>query len=79
MGFALASLHVAFGRDYFITSEALVESSPTVRYGVTFSLPTTRIPGLRNFADWRLRKKRPKFLSRFDVPPVEERDGGAGN
>jgi hypothetical protein len=79
MGFALAALHVAFGRDYFITSAATVESSPTVRYGVTFSLPTTRIPGLRNFADWRLRKKRPKFLSRFDVPPVEERDGATRN
>lgn len=79
MGFALAALHLAFGRDYFITSAGTVEGSPTVRYGVTFSLPTTRIPGLRNLADWRLRRKRPKFLSRFDVPPAQERGIEAGD
>ena len=69
MGFSLAQMFIAAGSDNFITTAGEVERSPMVRYGLTFSLPTTRIIGVAKIADYSLRKKRKKFLPRFELPP----------
>ena len=68
LGFALATMHLAAGADHFIDSTGRVQQSPVVRYGITLSLPTTRIAGVSKLATRRLLKKRPKFLSRFEIP-----------
>jgi len=68
LGFALAAMHLAVGSDHFITSTGAVEQSPILRYGVTFSLPMSRIPVIEKMTKARWRKKRAKFLSRFTIP-----------
>ncbi len=68
LGFALAAMHLAAGSDHFISTMGEVERSPTLRFGVTFSVPMTRIPVIQRWTKFRLRKKRDKFLSRFEIP-----------
>lgn len=58
VGFGLINVFLGLGYDRFIDDAGELTGAGDVEFGLVFSSPTTRLPGIGKLEKWRLRKKR---------------------